>query len=95
MAVLETILFLWMSPGVVFTFPPIDGRWFSTDTTSWQAILTHAALFAGILAIIKGPSRTRQEGFQVSPSPVPPPALKMGSAVRRRLEERKAALETL
>jgi hypothetical protein len=97
MAIIEALLFLWLSPGMLLTIPPADGGWFASETTSLHAVLTHAALFAGTLVFLTGGRRRRREGFQDAASPsAPMTKLPMASSgARRRLEERKAMLETL
>lgn len=95
MAIIEALLFLWLSPGMLLTIPSADGCWFASETTSLHAVLTHAALFAGALVFLTG--RKRREGFQDATAPSAPTAnLPMASSgAKRRLEERKALLETL
>lgn len=86
---LETILFLWLSPGMLFTFPPINGKWFNTDTTSPLAVLVHAAIFAVALYLL-GFGPNRKEGFQTQTAPeTPAPA----RGNKRRLLERQAELQ--
>ncbi len=97
MAIIEALLFLWLSPGMLLTIPPADGGWFASETTSLHAVLTHAALFAGALVLLTGGRLRRREGFQNTAAPQAPTMnLPMASSgARRRLEERKALLETL
>ena len=90
MAVVETLLFLWLTPGMVLTLPPIGGDWFCTETTSWQAVLTHAALFATILVLLK--HKRLVEGFQEASQGQSEPEQKprVASSNKKRIEERLA-----
>lgn len=90
-AVFETLLFLWLQPGVVITLPPDGGKWFSTDTTSWKAILVHAAIFAGFMYLLK--MRRFVEGFQVAETKPPEEVRVAVSGNKRRMEERMAELK--
>ncbi len=90
MKLLETLLFLWLTPGMVFTIPPIDGKWFCTETTSWKAVLVHAAVFAVAAYMLKRIKLV--EGFQDPLAQQPPAAPKQRTAGsnKRRIEERLA-----
>lgn len=90
-AIFEVLLFLWLQPGVVFTVPPIDGKWFSTDTMSWKAVLVHAAIFAGFLYLLRLRGFVA-EGFQDAPKPTEEQRVAI-SGNRRRIEERMAELK--
>lgn len=91
-AVFETILFLWLQPGVLLTLPPDGGKWFSTDTTSWKAILINAAIFAVVLYLLNGRSKRKSEGFQDAAATVDQEKLKerTASSNKRRIQERLA-----
>lgn len=89
-AVFETILFLWLQPGVILTLPPDGGKWFSTDTTSWKAVLINAAIFAVVLYLLNG-RRKRPEGFQDAAVATEEKAKeKPASSNARRIQERLA-----
>jgi hypothetical protein len=87
----ETLLFLWLSPGVLFTLPSTGPEWFNTDTTSVYAVLVHAVLFGICLLFLGGGSKSR-EGFQTEPRTWPP---RIGSANKRALEKRAAELKEI
>lgn len=63
---IEGILFVLLSPGILVTLPPI-GKLFMSRKTSLTAVLVHAALFVGILCVLRTLQFT--EGFQTGPNP--------------------------
>lgn len=87
-AFLETILFIWLTPGMVFNAPSLGASRFFSETTSWQAILVHAALFAVALCALKYVRLV--EGFQEEAQMQSAPVNRAAGSNRRRIEQRLA-----
>ena len=64
------LLFILLSPGVLFTIPPVGKKMFMSGLTSVPAILLHALVFSFALYLLKGPppalSTFTYEGFITS-----------------------------
>lgn len=65
---LETILFVLLSPGILLTLPPIGKVFWMTGKMSPMSVFVHAIVFGLLLLLLK----RYTEGFQ---SPPPPNAL--------------------
>lgn len=57
---LETLLFVILSPGLLLTLPPVGKKVFMSCQTSVQAVLVHAVVFGAALYALKGVA----EGFE-------------------------------
>ncbi len=66
----ETLLFVLLSPGLLLTLPPVGNKVFMSCKTSTIAVLVHAVVF-GILLAFKNqiPILSGLEGFQAMNSP--------------------------
>ena len=61
----ETLLFVFLSPGMLLTLPPVGKKIFMTCKTSTVAVLVHAVVFAVLLAFRKSiPFLRTLEPFQ-------------------------------
>ena len=49
------LLFILLSPGVLFTIPPVGKKMFMSGLTSVPAVLLHALVFSFALYLLKGP----------------------------------------
>lgn len=59
---LETLLFVLLSPGLLLTLPPVNKKIFMSCQTSVQAVFIHALVFGFALYALKGVA----EGFKGS-----------------------------
>jgi len=64
------ILFILLSPGLLFTIPPVGKNMFMSGLTSTSAVLVHALVFSAALYLLNRqpqlPAKTTSEGFQAS-----------------------------
>lgn len=51
--IVPMVLFIILSPGLLLTIPPVDGKLFASGKTSVAAILVHAVVFVLIYAILR------------------------------------------
>jgi len=71
MALLATLLFILLSPGVLLTLPPVGKQIFASGKMSLLAVAVHALVFSVALYLLKGSSYAGSyEGFQGMP-PLP------------------------
>ncbi len=49
-----TILFILLSPGILLNLPPIQGKWWMTEKTSYLCVFIHMILFVFIYKCLEG-----------------------------------------
>lgn len=67
---LQVILFILLSPGLLLTLPPVGNKIFMSCQTSVLAVFVHAVVFAVALYYINSiPSISKLDGFQSTKEP--------------------------
>lgn len=92
----ETLLFVLLSPGLLLTLPPIGKKVFMSGKTSTMAILVHALVFAAALYYRKSiPVLSSLEGFAAPGTPTVNPAHVVATAVENAKKAATAGRTTV
>jgi hypothetical protein len=86
--ILEIVLFIVLSPGLLITIPRVGSKFFMSGKTDILAVIVHAAMFGLILYLLK-----RVEGFVNAPSANLPALTSAATAANAAQSRAKATLD--